>query len=440
MQPNKSRLDAAVAALQALLSFTGPADSTLKRFFREHALLGQQDRAFVAEVAFAVLRHMRLLEELGAQRSARRLALGSLVVAFGMSVRELAPLLRGDEENWLTTLRTQTQTELPPAVRFSLPDWLWERLLEQYGAEELERLSRGLLQQAPLDLRVNTQLASRNEVLAQLAQEGLGGSVTNLSPIGIRLQSKPALQKHPLFLSGKVEVQDQGSQLLTYLVTPRRRQMVVDFCAGAGGKTLALGAMMHSEGRLYAFDTSERRLANLKVRLKRSGLSNIHPQQIDSETDARIRRLDGKIDRVLVDAPCSGFGTLRRNPDLKWRHNAESIAQMARKQEAILQSAGRLLKPGGRLVYATCSLLREENEQIVEQFLGRNPAFTLVPAQDVMRGQNIELDTGPYFRVFPHTHGMDGFFAAVMERDATKATANAEAQRSAEDAEKNKTE
>ena len=159
MQPNKSRLDAAVAALQALLSFTGPADSTLKRFFREHALLGQHDRAFVAEVAFAVLRHMRLLEQLGAQRSARRLALGSLVVAFGMSVRELAPLLRGDEETWLTALRTQAQTELSPAVRFSLPDWLWERLLEQYGAEELERLARGLLQQAPLDLRVNTQLA-----------------------------------------------------------------------------------------------------------------------------------------------------------------------------------------------------------------------------------------------------------------------------------------
>jgi 16S rRNA (cytosine967-C5)-methyltransferase len=223
----------------------------------------------------------------------------------------------------------------------------------------------------------------------------------------------------------------------------------VDFCAGAGGKTLALGAMMHSEGRLYAFDTSERRLANLKVRLKRSGLSNIHPQQIDSETDARIGRLDAKIDRVLVDAPCSGFGTLRRNPDLKWRHNAESIAQMARKQTAILQSAARLLKPGGRLVYATCSLLREENEQIVEPFLDRNPGFALIPAHDVLRSQNIELDTGAYFRVFPHTHGMDGFFAAVMERGAqdvkakantVKAKANAEAQRSAEDAEKNQPE
>ena len=416
MEPTRARLEVAVAALQELLTFAAPADSTLKRFFRSHPELGQQERAFVAELAFAVLRNLRLLEQLGAQRSTRRLALASLTVAFGISVRELAPLLRREEETWLAQLRSQAQSELAPAVRFSLPDWLWERLLEQYGSTELEPLARTLLQQAPLDLRVNTLLASREEVLAQLAKEGIGAESTAYSPVGIRLQGKPALQKHPLFLAGKVEVQDEGSQLLGYLVAPRRRQMVVDFCAGAGGKTLALGAMMHSEGRLYAFDTSDRRLANLKARIKRSGLSNIHPQHIDTETDARIQRLDGKIDRVLVDAPCSGFGTLRRNPDLKWRQHAEGIAQMVRKQTAILQSAGRLVKPGGRLVYATCSLLREENEQVAEQFLERNPMFVLTPAHAVLTSQGIELDTSAYFRVLPHMHAMDGFFAAVMER------------------------
>jgi len=416
MEPTRARLEVALAALQELLTFAAPADSTLKRFFRSHPELGQQERAFVAELAFAVLRNLRLLEHLGAQRSTRRLALASLTVAFGISVRELAPLLRREEETWLAQLRSQAQAELVPAVRFSLPDWLWERLLEQYGATELEPLARALLQQAPLDLRVNTLLASREDVLVQLAKEGIGAESTAYSPVGIRLQGKPALQKHPLFLAGKVEVQDEGSQLLGYLVAPRRRQMVVDFCAGAGGKTLALGAMMHSEGRLYAFDTSDRRLANLKARLKRSGLSNIHPQHIDTEADARIQRLDGKIDRVLVDAPCSGFGTLRRNPDLKWRQHAEGIAQMVRKQTAILQSAGRLVKPGGRLVYATCSLLREENQQVAEQFLERNPMFVLTPAHAVLKSQGIELDTGPYFRVLPNTHAMDGFFAAVMER------------------------
>jgi 16S rRNA (cytosine967-C5)-methyltransferase len=416
MEPTRARLDAAVTALQALLTFAGPADGELKRFFRNHPQLGQHDRAFVAEVAFAVVRHLRLLEQLGAQRSPRRLALAALSVTFGISVRELSPLLRRDEESFLTQLRSHAQADLPPAVRLSLPDWLFERLLQQYGADELERLARALLQQAPLDLRVNTWLANREETLAQFTRDGVGAAATAYSPVGIRLDDKPALQRHPLFLEGKVEVQDEGSQLLTYLVAPRRRQMVVDFCAGAGGKTLALGAMMSSEGRLYAFDTAERRLANLKVRLKRSGLSNINPQHIDSETDPRIRRLDAKIDRVLVDAPCSGFGTLRRNPDLKWRQSAEGIVQMTRKQQAILQSAGRLVKPGGRLVYATCSLLREENEQIVEEFLARNSTFKLTPACEVLRSQGIELDTGDYLRVFPHTHDMDGFFAAVMER------------------------
>ena len=173
---------------------------------------------------------------------------------------------------------------------------------------------------------------------------------------------------------------------------------------------------MRNAGRLYAFDTSDRRLMNLKARLKRSGLSNVHPQHIDSETDPRIQRLSAKIDRVLVDAPCTGFGTLRRNPDLKWRQHAESMAQMTRKQSAILHAAAGLVKPEGRLVYATCSFLREENEQIVESFLARHPDFQLARANEVLRAQGIDLDTGDYFRVFPHTHCLDGFFAAVLEK------------------------
>ncbi len=173
---------------------------------------------------------------------------------------------------------------------------------------------------------------------------------------------KPALNQLPLFINGGVEVQDEGSQLLCHLVAPKRGEMVVDFCAGAGGKTLALGAAMRSTGRLYAFDVSEKRLANLKPRLARSGLSNVHPVLIDSERDAKIKRLAGKIDRVLVDAPCSGLGTLRRNPDLKWRQSPESVLELTAKQAAILDSAARLVKGGGRVVYATCSVLEAENE------------------------------------------------------------------------------
>src|SRR4029077_10460991 len=174
-----------------------------------------------------------------------------------------------------------------------------------------------------------------------------------------------SLARHALVTEGMLEVQDEGSQLVGYLVAPRRGEVVADFCAGAGGKTLLLGALMRSQGRLYAFDISTRRLANLKPRLARSGLSNVHPVRIDDERDRHVKRLAGKIDRVLVDAPCTGFGTLRRNPDLKWRQHEASVAELALKQTTILAAAATLVKPGGRLVYGTCSVLPDENEAVV---------------------------------------------------------------------------
>src|SRR6185503_16801347 len=226
-----------------------------------------------------------------------------------------------------------------------------------------------LQQPAPLDLRVNVLKAPREGVMERLDHDDLEASETRYSPIGVRLRDKPALNKHPMFLDGAVEVQDEGSQLVGLLVEPRRGEMVVDFCAGAGGKTLQMGAAMHSSGRLYAFDVSDKRLANLGPRLTRSGLSNVFPQRIATENDAKVKRLRGKIDRVLVDAPCTGFGTLRRTPDLKWRQTPEDLAELTAKQARIVASAATLLKPGGRLVYATCSVLPEENDAIVDAFL-----------------------------------------------------------------------
>ena len=194
------------------------------------------------------------------------------------------------------------------------------------------------------------------------------------------------------------------------------RDRVVDFCAGAGGKTLALGATMRNTGRLYAFDVSEKRLAKLKPRLARSGLSNVHPVLIAHERDAKIKRLAGKIDRVLVDAPYSGLGTLRRNPDVKWRQQESAVAEMQVKQAAILDGAARLLKGGGRLVYATCSFLDEENDFIANQFLAAHPDFELVPMSKVLAEQKIDLDMGDFLKLLPHKHQTDGFFAAVFER------------------------
>jgi 16S rRNA (cytosine967-C5)-methyltransferase len=200
------------------------------------------------------------------------------------------------------------------------------------------------------------------------------------------------------------------------MLAPKRTDMVMDFCAGAGGKTLMLSALMNSQGRLYALDVSEKRLANLKPRLKRSGASNIQPTLIDNENDIKVKRLAGKLDRVLVDAPCSGLGTLRRNPDLKFRQSPQSIAELTVKQTNILNAAARLLKKGGRLVYATCSILPEENQQIVQAFLATHPEFVLRPAGEVLAQQKIAMEMGDYLELRPHLHNTDGFFAAVLER------------------------
>jgi len=261
---------------------------------------------------------------------------------------------------------------------------------------------------------------TRDAALAALTAENLTASATPYSPLGIRLAGHPAMAQHAWLADGRLEVQDEGSQLLGYAVAPKRTDMVVDFCAGAGGKTLLLGALMRSRGRLYAFDVVAKRLANLKPRVARSGLSNVHPQLLSGERDTKVKRLAGKIDRVLVDAPCTGFGTLRRNPDLKWRYDeasAESaIAELTAKQAAILAAAATLVKPGGRLVYATCSVLPEENEHIVASFLERHADFAQANVALDLARANISFDTGPALQLLPHRHGCDGFFAAVMER------------------------
>jgi 16S rRNA (cytosine967-C5)-methyltransferase len=270
-----------------------------------------------------------------------------------------------------------------------------------------------------LDVRVNTVQAKRADVQAELEKHGIAVVPTPFSPWGLRMNAKPNLSKLTLFEKGVIEVQDEGSQLLALLLDAKRGEMVADFCAGAGGKTLALGAAMRNTGRLYAFDTSAHRLEAMKPRLARSGLSNIHPVAIAHERDDRIKRLRGKMDRVLVDAPCTGLGTLRRNPDLKWRQSTEAVAELTVKQAAILASAARLLKPGGRLVYATCSLLTAENEEIAQAFSAAHPNFKPLSVKDLLsdfevaQADSLCTPDGQYLRLWPHRHGTDGFFAAA---------------------------
>jgi 16S rRNA (cytosine967-C5)-methyltransferase len=236
------------------------------------------------------------------------------------------------------------------------------------------------------------------------------------------------MNKWHQFEHGLIEVQDEGSQLLALLVGPKRGEMVIDFCAGAGGKTLLLGALMRSTGRLYAFDVSATRLAKAKPRFARSGLSNIVPVAIEHENDTRVRRLAGKAQRVLVDAPCSGVGTLRRNPDLKWRQSLQSLQELTALQTKILASASRCVAPGGRLVYATCSLLKEENQDQAELFLANHPDFELIDAAPILASRtNLHIE-GPYLSLRPDVHGTDGFFAAIFERKKSATLKNTESE------------
>ena len=412
-------LNHAEALLAELFASSFPADSVVSRYFRQQPKLGHAERGFIAEAVYAVLRRKRSLAARCAERvSSRRLLLAWLACGLGMNRRELDGLLSESEAKWLVQAKAVKLDALPPAVRLDLPDWLYEILVGRFSVEELEALANSLNQSAPLDLRVNPLKTRRDELLARLQADGLAAAACTYSPLGIRLADKPSLARHPCFLDGSFEVQDEGSQLLGFLLQPKRGEMIADFCAGAGGKTLLIGALMRSQGRLYAFDVAEKRLSKLKPRLARSGLSNVHPVRIESEKDIRIKRLGGKLDRVLVDAPCSGLGTLRRNPDLKWRQTPESVSELASRQAAILQAAAALLKPGGRLVYATCSLLEAENEAVVAAFLAAHSDFRLLPARGLLEKQEItvggELDD--FLRLLPHLHGTDGFFAAAMER------------------------
>ena len=418
MHPN-ALLDLATELLRAVLKLDAPADGVVSAFFRKHKALGARERHALAETAYAVLRRRPLylhLAQSGHGALERRLA----ILAWQGSDSLLRGALGPAEQQWRQQVNAIDRLSFSDKLRHNLPDWLAGALRTRLGDEDFWQLVRSLDEVAPLDLRVNTLKLKREQAQQSLAEAGIESVPTPHSPWGLRVHGKPALNKLPIYIGGGVEVQDEGSQLLAALLDPKRGEMVVDFCAGAGGKTLAIGAAMRSTGRLYAFDVSGHRLEALKPRLKRSGLSNVHPAQIAHERDDRIKRLAGKIDRVLVDAPCSGMGTLRRNPDLKWRQSPKAVAELKAKQLSILDSAARLLKPGGRLVYATCSLLEDENEQVAAAFSEAHPDFLPQDAGTLLGAAHVAdptaLTEGGHLRLWPHRHGTDGFFAAVWER------------------------
>ncbi|MEN9658859.1 MAG: hypothetical protein RL571_2324 [Pseudomonadota bacterium] len=417
---NNNRYHATISVLSEMLVFAAPSDATMSRFFRSNPNLGGQDRHMIAECVYGILRNkIRLEWVLGGPGNARSLLTAYLVVVERRNLRECGDWFPDTEKDTFALCKSKKLAEAPVYVRADLPEWVVADLIAGGMSDtDILALGAGLQGAAALDLRVNSLKAKREQVAAELKDVGgIDTTPTPYSPWGLRVTGKPAINKYRAFTEGRVEVQDEGSQLLGLLTGAKRGQMVVDFCAGAGGKTLLLGAMMNSSGRLYAFDVSEKRLNNFKPRLARSGLSNVNAQLISSENDQKIKRLVGKIDAVLVDAPCSGMGTVRRNPDLKFRQNPASVLELNAMQTSILASASRLVKPAGRLVYATCSFLPSENEAIVEAFLAANPDFKLLDAPELLKAEQVEIAlTGPYFKLSPHLHQADAFFAAVMQK------------------------
>jgi len=429
----------AAELLGVILSGTSPADALMERHFRAHPKLGARDRGYIGDTVYACLRRLRFLEYLASDSASTGAAAEAIVAACVVSLQggnERALIdagFHGDSAAIVERARTLNMKQLPLGVQLDLPDWLLERLLDQYGESEACALAAALNQPATLDLRVNTIKATRDEAAACLAETGLPVELTPYSPVGLRRRERAPISRTRCFEDGLIEVQDEGSQLLSLLLEPKRREIVVDFCAGTGGKTLHLAALMANSGSLYAFDISAKRLERLKPRLLRAGLDHVRSIAIQNERDVRVQRLAGKIDRVLVDAPCSGTGTLRRNPDTKWR--AIDLGELAATQRAILASASTLLKPGGRLVYATCSLLREENDAVVADFLATHPEFALLPAAEILARRHVTLPVDASLshpapasglagenhlsgslRLLPHRHGTDGFYAVAMER------------------------
>jgi 16S rRNA (cytosine967-C5)-methyltransferase len=444
-----ARLQAAIELLEQITGSARPADGTAAAFFRERRFIGSKDRRAISMRVYGVMRHWARLAWWFREAAADTWARGDrpdwntirprarlithLVQVEGMGTAGIEGLCTGElyaprplnehEKAIIRWLKNKplNHDAMPTWVRGEVPEWVVPRLEELYG-EALPDMLTALNTEAPVDLRVNSLKCDQDNAIIALAEgeepvEAVPGS---LSPLALRLNGRVNLAATPAFRGGLVEVQDEGSQLVALLADAQPGMAVVDFCAGAGGKTLALAAQMQNKGRLVACDVSQGRVDRAAERLKRAGAHNVSRRVLSSEADKWVKRSKGTFDRVLIDAPCSGTGTWRRNPDAKWRFTPDTLADLTDLQGRILRSASRLAKPGGLVIYATCSVLPDENEAQVEAFIeASNGTFTLVPVPEVWPQLIPSIPcpvSGPYLRLAPHTHQTDGFFAAILRR------------------------
>ncbi|MFA6467951.1 MAG: methyltransferase domain-containing protein [Bacteroidota bacterium] len=402
-----------------------PADRHIDYFFRARKYLGSKDRRFIAETVYGMLRHKKRIEWILAavqkESNHRYLCAAYLLFEKKATLEDLAAEM-GLSSDVVAVIAHQAGIEPASdsliettAVKYSLQEWMVREWLTQFGTESLEPLCSALNTQAPMTIRVNTIKTTREECQRKLQSEGLDTDISEYSPSGLHLKRRTNLFQLNAFKDGLFEVQDEGSQLLALLVDPKPGSKVIDACAGAGGKALALAALMKNRGEIFALDTHSFRLEELRKRIRRSGVDSIRARVIhEGEV---IESLSGAADFVLVDAPCTGTGTIRRNPGMKWTVSEQMVEELHAKQSSILSLNARYVKPGGRLVYATCSLMKHENDDVVERFLTDHPEFELIPPGSVLERYHLaHLSTNKYFQLLPQRNNTDGFFAAVMKR------------------------
>jgi 16S rRNA (cytosine967-C5)-methyltransferase len=402
-----------------------PADMVVRDYYKERRFIGSQDRREISRLVYLILRNESLitwwLEQDDKTCSAREMVLCGLVFLENLDLPEVRELFSGEkycppkldsmEREWvLAHAGKPLQHEaMPDWVRLNFPEWMQPTLQELFGDQLTEALE-ALNDEAPVDVRVNTLKSNQDQVMAALREEGMDPEPTPFAVTGVRLRKRAALSATQAFRDGWFELQDEGSQLAAELVRAQAGEKVIDYCAGAGGKTLSMAAAMQNQGHILAWDTKPARLKQMLPRLARAGVSNVQSRLLKPKRDSFVERHKNTADWVLADVPCSGTGTWRRNPDLKWRTEPSDLERAIDLQCRIMEHAACCLKPGGRLVYVTCSILEQENERQVAQFLETNPKFSVEP---IANSVGVE---GPYLRLYPHLHQTDGFFGAVLRR------------------------
>jgi len=422
-----ARIQSSIEILDSVFEGKRPADTLISDYFKIRRYAGSKDRRSINGQVYTILRNRAKLSWLTEKAELEVCARTFVLIDCIQQELEIDRLFTGDqyapdaltavEQNALPVLAELDINTAPDHIRLEYPEWLEDDLKAALG-DRFQDAINALNAEAPLDLRINTLHSESAQAKDLLAKQNIEVTEGEYSPHCLRSDKKVKLGGVQAYRDGIIDIQDEGSQLIALLTGAKDSDLVMDFCAGAGGKTLALGAEMNNQGNLYALDITSKRLYKTRRRLERAGVTNVTLHPIKGETDPWLKQFESRVDRLLIDAPCTGIGAWRRSPEARWKMTPELLADLEGRQTRILKSAAHLIKPGGRLVYATCSLLKRENEDQISQFLKENENFTLLPIQQVW---NELLDTdcpfdGKFMTMRPDLHKSDGFFCAVLER------------------------